>query len=272
MKAPPRFFRASIRGVKDQLLTQSAWWAGNALEAVLLYRALRRKFFGKYFVFYAYLSYVLVEQLVAFGVYVFTPAFYTKFYWSMQFVSITIGYCVIWEIFRQVFGPYPGARKVTRNLLAAILVILLCKVFLNALYHWRLDAPARDAADLERYLRVVQASLLVAIIALVAYYAIPLGKNVKGMILGYGIFIGLTVMQLAVRSYLGTSFEPVWKHLAWVSYSAALVMWCATLWSYHPNPRPIADGGPERDYEILSTRTARLLGQIGSGVVRTMRP
>jgi len=272
VKAPPRFFRASIRGVSDQLLTQSAWWTGNALEAILLYRALRGRFFRKYFVFYAYLSYVLIEQLVAFGVYVFTPAFYPKFYWSMQFVSITIGYCVIWEIFRQVFGPYPGAAKVTRNLLAAILVLVLCKVFLNAPYHWQLDALSRNADELERYLRVVQASLLVAIIALVAYYAISLGKNVKGMILGYGVFIGLTVMQLAIGSYFGRSFRPVWKHLAWVSYSAALITWCATLWSYHPNPQPIADGGLERDYEILSTRTARLLGQIRSGVVRTIRP
>jgi hypothetical protein len=258
--------------VSDQLLTQSAWWTGNALEAILLYRALRGKFVGQYSVFYVYLSYVLVEQLIGFCVYVFAPSFYARFYWSMQFVSITIGYCVIWEIFRQVFGPYPGAGKVTRNLLAAILVLVLCKVFLNAPYHWQLAALSRNADELERYLRVVQASLLVVIIGLVAYYAIPLGKNVKGLILGYGIFIGLTVMQLAMGSYLGRSFRPVWKHLAWVSYSAALITWCATLWSYHPNPLPTADGGPERDYEILSTRTARLLGQIRSSVVRTIRP
>ena len=255
-----------MQTVSDQLLTQFAWWTGNALETILLCRAFRGRFLEKYSVFYVYLAYVLAEQLVAFCVYTFTPSAYPKFYWSIQFVSITIGYCVIWEIYRQVFSYYHGAGKVARNLLAGILSFVLCRVFLSAFYHKHLGATSQNAADLGTITHIVQVSLMVTIIALVAYYGIPLGRNVKGMLFGYGMFVGLTVMQLALGSYLGRCFRSIWKHLAWVSYSAALITWSVTLWSYHPNPLPTPAVGIERDYEALSARTERLLARIRTGL------
>lgn len=110
-------FRASIRGVSDQILTQVSWWGGNVLEALLVVRAIRGRFFGRYPIFYGYLSYVFAYSIAAFCIYAFRPAAYSTFYWSLQYVSVGVGYCVIWEIYRQVFKPYPGASRMTRNLL-----------------------------------------------------------------------------------------------------------------------------------------------------------
>jgi len=256
--------------VFDRILINVVW-ASNILEAVLLYRAIRGRFLHRYPVFYTYLAYVFAYETAAFCVYTFDPGFYAKFYWGLQYLSVTIGYCVIWEIYNQVFKPYPGASRVTRALLAAILLFVVLKVIFNGIDSMSVVSILHRAPEYERYLRVVQAALLVTIVALIAYYAIPIGRNLKGMILGYGLFIGLTIVQLALGEYLGTWFQPIWKHLAWVSYTVGLVTWCIMLWSYHPNPKPTRTG-PEYDYQLLANQTARMMSQVRSGISRAMRP
>jgi hypothetical protein len=257
--------------VNNPVLTQIIWWAGNAVQGLLLYRALRGHFFTKYPVFYTYLSYVMAEQLFRYYYFVFRPAQFSKAYWSSQFVSVSVGYCVVWEIFRQALSAYPGAARLAKTCLSTILLIVLAKVALNAM-----TGPLRpvgaDDADLEKYLRIVQAALLVTIAGLVAYYAIPLGRNVKGMLFGYGTFIGLMVMQLALHGHLSPRFAPIWQWLAGLSYWAAMVTWCATLWSYHPNPRPVRAVRIESDYRQLSAQTGRILAAARASVGRAMRP
>lgn len=256
--------------MSDQALTNVVW-ASNIFEAVLVFRAVRRRFFHNYPVFYAYLSYVFAYEVAAFCVYTFRPAAYSVFYWSLEYVSIAIGYCVIWEIYRQIFKPYPGASRMTRNLLLAILIFVVCKVTVNAIQGGMVWDPLHQAPEFERSLRIVQGALLVTIVAFIAYYSIPVGRNLKGMILGYGLYIGLTITQLGLHSYLGGWFQPIWKHLGWVSYTAALITWCATLWSYHPNPKP-ANDQPEYDFEYLASHTSRMMAQVRSGISRAMRP
>jgi hypothetical protein len=253
------------------LLTQSAWWGTNVLEGLLLFRAVWGRFARKYPAFYLYLSYVLFESSLRFYFYVFKPDLYSRVYWSSQFISVTIGCCIIWEIFRQVLTGYPGAARIGRICLLTIFVLVLAKVFLNAL-EGSVPSLVKTLADLELYLRVIQAGLLMTIVSLVAYYAIPTGRNIKGMILGYGFFIAMTLIHLALRSYLGDAFQPIWQHLGWVSYSVALVIWCATLWSYHPSPQPSLGIGLDRDYQRLALRTARLLAQVRADLVKVIRP
>lgn len=266
--------------MSDQVLTQAVWWCTNTLEAGLLYRAARGRFLRRYIVFYSYLAYVLAYSLVAFCVYTFRTESYSRFYWGLQYVSITIGYCVIWEIYRQVFKAYPGALRVTRVLLAAILVFVIYLVVLNGIhdprvtvllhhnFHYDLAVLLNRAPVYEQSLRVVQAALLVTIVALVAYYSIPVGRNIRGMILGYGLYIGLTALQLALGSSLGS----IWKYTASASYMAALITWCVTLWSYQPNPAPAKSSGPEYDYQTLATHTAKRMSQVRSSISRTIRP
>jgi hypothetical protein len=269
--SPLALFVLACSFMASELLTQSAWWSTNVLEGLLLFRAVWGRYWRKYPVFYFYVSYVLFESLLRFYFYVFKPNLFSSVYWSTQFVSVTIGYCIIWEIFCQVLAGYPGTARVARICLITIFLLVLSKTLLSALGG---SAPSllKTLPDLERYLRVVQAALLVMIVGLLAYYVIPTGRNIKGMILGYGLFVGLTLMHLALRSYLGDAFQPVWQHLGWVSYSAALIIWCSTLWSYHPSPQPSPEVELDRDYQRLALRTAGILAQVRADLVRMIRP
>ena len=236
-----------------------------------MFRAVRGRLFAAYPVFYAYFSYIFVQSFAGFYLYRFHPGLYTNFYWYTQFFSVALGYGVIWEIFRQALKHYPGTARVARSVLAIIFFLVLLKVLSGALSSsvWSL---ARTTAELERSLRVVQAALLVTIVGLLAYYTIPAGRNLQGMIVGYGFFIGASVISLTLRSYFGASFQPVWQYLPAMTYYVALIIWCSTLWSYQPNPQPESDVGIERDYELLAARTTNALMQARAHLVKAVRP
>jgi len=253
------------------MLAQLLWWTTNALEGLLLIRSIRGGFFGRYAFFYLYLSYVFLESLVRFYVYIFAPNSYQGFYWYTQFFSVALGYGVMWEIFRQALERYPGAARMARSVLAGLFVVALSKTLLNALTGpaW---SPVTTTAELERNLRTVQAILLATILVLFIYYTIPAGRNLKGMVLGYGFFIGTSIINLTLISHLGSQFQPWWRYLPAMTYSVTLLIWCFTLWSYQPNPQPDSDVGIERDYELVAARTARLLTQVRAHVVRAIRP
>lgn len=258
--------------MNSPIFTQTIWWLGNFAQGLLLYRAWRGRFFTKYPIFYSYLVYVTVEQLVRFYFLTFRSyAEFTKVFWSTQFISVSVGYCVIWEIYRQALMHYPGVARLARTCLTAILLLVVTKVMLNGM-SGAIRPRGSDAADLEKYFRSVQAALLIVIAGLVAYYAIPLGRNLKGMLFGYGAYVCLTVMHLALHTYFGERFQPIRQHMGWVSYSVALVTWCATLWSYHPNPRPVRTVRIESDYQQLSAQTGRILAAARASVGRAIRP
>jgi hypothetical protein len=62
-------------------------------------------------------------------------------------------------------------------------------------------SQAGTDVELERDLRTVQAMFLFGLLGVISYCGIAIGKNMKGMILAYGLYIATSLVSLAVRSY-----------------------------------------------------------------------
>lgn len=252
------------------MLTEILWWTGNASMALVLARAIKGKFFTKYLIFYIYLSHVLVLALVRFYFFVFKSTTYRTLYWYTEFFSLAIGYCVIWEIYNQALAAYPGSLQIARGLVLATFIVVVAKVFINRLTGtlWELEATV---LDLERNLRTVQATLLVVVVVVLRYYMIPIGRNLRGIILGYGVFVSTLVINNTLWSQFGDRFQLWLQYSQSVAYQIALLIWCLTLWFYHPNPVPEANIEIERDYEWLSVRTAQAVSRARAQVLRGVR-
>jgi hypothetical protein len=97
------------------------------------------------------------------------------------------------------------------------------------------------------------------VVALLAYYSIPIGRNLRGLMLGYGFYIGTNLVSLVLLSLLGHQFRSSWSYLRSTSYFVTLLIWGFSLWSYQPNPEPVSAVGLESDYQLLASRTKRLL-------------
>jgi len=245
--------------VFDQIL----WWLGNATEAFILARSMKGKLYEKYPAFYFYLSAVLLIELLRFATYIFQPSLYQTFYWFSEFLAATVGYAVILEIYKHALKSSPGAARIARTFLLVVLVAVILKVMANALSS-RAWSPAATSAELERDLRTVQALLLFGIVALLAYYRIPVGRNLKGIAFGYGFYVCASVMSLAFGSLPGYELRPEWRHVQPLAYLAALFIWGCTLLSYQPSPESETESEIERDYRFLAEETKRVLSRARS--------
>lgn len=227
--------------------------------------------FRKYPFFYAYISCVLVKSLLLHFVFTSSLDLYRVWYWRTDILTLVAGCGILLDISEHVLSPYPGAERLAR--LAGLLAFGIIFSFILA-YPWIVPGSslAGTMVELERDLRGVQAIFLFGILAVVFHYGIAMGRNVKGMIFGYGLYVGTSLMTLATQSYVGTSFYEIWKVVQPLSWNISLVVWASALWSFYPNPAPRHAGRLEDDYEVFASRTRNTVGVMRSYLSKAPRP
>jgi hypothetical protein len=253
------------------MLGQAIWWACIAAEALLLARALWGKLLTRYPAFYSYLLFVWMQSLFRFSVYHARPQLYLKVYWITEWLGVLAGCAVVFEVYRVGLREYPGTARLARNLLAFVFLLAFVKATIetgnNPLW-W----STATTLDLELALRVVQALALVALVVLFLFYAIPFGRNLRGILQGYGLFLGESVVWLSFASRDWESFRAFWSHIHAGSYFVVLTVWAWHLWSYVPNPEPKTSVRLEEQYQRMAAATGRRLQEARGYLAKAVRP
>ena len=237
------------------MLTMTIWWLAILLEAALLIRGIQEKLVRRFPIFYSYILFVFVEEFLRFTVYRWLSSRYSQVYWATQFLSLIIGSAVIFEIYRVGLRSFPGTARMARYLLLIVFGAVFAKTLANpsgGLFWWF----AERSLMLERNLRIVQALAILTLVSLFLWYAVPFGKNLKGILFGYGLFIAMSIVQLTL-SYTWDDIRLFWPYVQPVSYLLVLGLWQTALWSAEPVPEGKRATQLEDDYEVLvaSTRT-----------------
>jgi len=251
---------------------QSLFWCGNSLEAIILLRLLYLRSFRKYLLFSSYLFLILVRSLVDLYVLQFHSELYSRVYWYFtEPLSSVLGSLVIFELYRNLLEQYPGAARIARRIIAIVFALLVSRfiVQVSSGQGWELAAKVMV---LERDLRIVQSVFLVGILALIHHYALSVGRNLKGMIGGYGIYIGLQIMSITLRSQLGDSAQAWWIYVHPLCYLLVLGIWVVALWRYDPMPSAHREAGPELDYRTILGRTLAQLDEARSSLSKSVWP
>lgn len=259
-----------ICALVNEMLSLLVWLMGLLLELAMLIRAVAGKTVTKFPYFYAYVFCVFG---VSAGLYILndvTPASYYKWYWPTQFATLVAGCGVIVEILRHTLEPYPGAERVARVASLGIFGLTFVYVGLKARMLPELT-PLAVTVELERDLRVIEALLLTSILTIVFYYRIEIGRNARGLIVGFGAYVGTSLVALALRAFLGPRFNTTWGVLQSGSYLFALTVWMVALWSYYPQPVPSGRTRLDDDYEALAGATREVLHSLRSYFRRTAR-
>jgi hypothetical protein len=108
-------------------------------------------------------------------------------------------------------------------------------------------------------------------VQVISNYRTAIERNMKGMILAYGLYIATSLVSLAVRSY-AYGFGVAWNIIEPFSYLVFLSISLTALWSYHPNPVPALVIRPEADHEDLVSRTQTMLGAVRSHFAKAAHP
>ena len=254
------------------MLSQSIWWSSIALEILLLVRGLLARVASRYPAFYFYVSFVLLQDLLSFLVYRwYPPQIYRSVYWTTEFLGVLIGCGIVFEIYRVGLAAYPGAARMARNVLAIVFSTALAKGLADAANdpRWWLEATARDV---EIVLRTVQAISLIALVALFLFYSIPFGKNLRGILVGYGLFVSASVVSMNFAPVGVRTFSDFWVYLFPASYLITLSVWTAHLWSYRAIPVPKETVRIEQEYQRLAAATHRRLQEARGYLAKAVRP
>jgi hypothetical protein len=252
------------------MLGQAIWWGSIALETMLLVRGLRGKLLARYPVFYSYILFVWLQSLLRFSIYHARPQLYLPVYWITEYSAVLIGCGVVFEIFRVGLAAYPGTARMARNLLAFVFVMALTKGLVETWNnpHWW---SVTTTIEFERALRTAQSLAIIALVVVFLFYSIPFGRNLRGILLGYGLFVGTSVIQLTFVASSGGRFYSFWHHVNPGSYFVVLGLWMAHLWSYAPNPVPKRAVHLEEQYQAIAVATSRRLREGRAYLAKVVR-
>ena len=99
-----------------------------------------------------------------------------------------------------------GADRAARNVGFAIFLVVF--LWIAALHAWGPHWPlSRFVTRLERDLRLVETLFLATTIVAVRYYGIELGRNLKGLAAGMCLYVGISLICLALFNFVGHRFD-----------------------------------------------------------------
>ena len=218
------------------LLSYCVFFLGVALEAVLTYRLLKGGLWRHYPFFSVYIAFVIAQSLSGIVILRWAPNVYPTWFWHVGTVHISLRFLVIWEVFRHTFPKTsPLHRMVSRQ--AALLTIALISVSTGML--WAIETYSKSHSvnlAMERSFGFVQAVLILSILTLARYYHLPVGRNIWGIAVAFGMYNSLSAATSALIDIMRTPFFPYWRFLSPFSFVAMVGMWTWALWTYAPNP------------------------------------
>jgi hypothetical protein len=235
------------------MLSQAIWWSSVVLEVFLLARGVRGRLIIRYPVFYGYIFLVLSQSVLRSFVHRWNEPSYSSVYWTTEFLGLILGCLIVFEIYRVALGPYTGTAEMARKVLLSLFLLALARAA-AALWSDPHLLGETTALQMERALRTVQAISIVALVTVFASYSIPFGRNLRGILLGYGLFIGERVICLTFVSAAARDF---WFYAYSASYLVALSLWLGHLWSYQASEAE--SGKLEREYQMIAAATRRRL-------------
>ena len=242
---------------------------GLLLAFLLLSRGLQTRLIKRYYFFYTYIASVIFFTAFMMFANWTAKSLYDRWYWPLQLATLVTGYGILLEILNHVLAPYPGAERFARFCGLGAFGSILSFALLAPLVlpHW----SRGTVIEFERDLRSVQAMFICGLLAVIFYYGIGMGRNMKGMIMGYGLYILTSLLSLAVRSYAGTQVDQIWHVVQPFSFNISLVIWLVALWSYCPDPTPDHRILLEEDYGALVARTKGVMGAIRAYIGKAAR-
>lgn len=230
---------------------------GLTFELILVARGVQQGLFRRYPVFYSYIAFVLAIDVLTFAIRR-ASHIYLYFYWITEFLGLVLGCLVFFEFYRVALRAYPGTARMTRALLAFLFLLAMSKTVVSTLKvpRWWFEVQPAQA---EGMLRVCELLAILALVALLLFYSIPIGKNLRGILIGYGIFVSWSVVCLALVAAGVATAKSWWSYTFPVSYVISVVVWTVHLWSYQPNPVPDRTLPLEQEYQRIAAATQRRL-------------
>ena len=203
------------------------------LVGVILFRGISSRHFKLFPLFYSYMAYVLCGSTVMYLVYGLDRRAYPSVYWFYYLISILVEFSVLVEISDHIFQSLPAVRRLGRALTIVTSGVLALLYVLPAIVWSHYLRPA--LLDFALRASVTKIVVLIALFFASRQFRSKLGKNVAALMLGFSIYMGVNVANLAAAK----AFDPaIYGQVLWIltptAYALCLLVWTIALWDTVP--------------------------------------
>jgi len=239
------------------------WIAPHALQAIIVFLMIRRRWYRQFPMFFLYNCGEIVQFAILFGVSISAFHFgvgYFRFYSAGLAVSAAIRFGVIHELFGQFFQRYPSLSGSGRMFLrCSVVVLLLVAVGLT------MSAPGTDTNfllhttyALDRTASILQAGLLVSLFLFSRYFALSWRSQAFGIALGMGILASVDLATSAMRLY-GLISGRTSDFISMGVYHACILIWMFYLSVNERKSQRVLNALPEHDLDIWNRELQHLI-------------
>lgn len=228
------------------------------LEGLLLWRLSKQGLVSRYPHLTVFVLYRFLGDAALFPINHYKPDWFPVAYWRLEAIALSLQFLVNWEFFRGAFPRCSTLHDIAWKMLLTVelgalpaIVVLSWRQALSVHYLYLHFSPV-----VEQYLCLAQAILLLTPATVAWYYRVPLGRNLHGLCLGFGMYLLVRSVNVAsLQVFRG--FAPYWRLLTPTTFIGMIVVWLWAFWEYAPSPEQASLD--EDQYSQLKSRMAASL-------------
>jgi hypothetical protein len=250
------------------VIAQLAIILSYPIGLTIILRAIQGGVLSRFWLFYSYLTYILLTGVLTLGAYYWAPGSYASVYWFVFLTTVIAEFAVLVQVGDCIFDPYPAIRQIGRFLTVSVGVMFAALYIGPSL----LEPRPRSLAILNLVLRssVTKAAIVIALLVVARYFRIPLGKNVAGIMTGFSIYLALNTVSFALEEAYGRShYGPTFVTLGPLTQTLTFLVWAVALWD--PQPDLLSHREVPRDHERTPEPLSRQLGRFNTTLTRLFR-
>lgn len=233
-------------------------------EIYLITVGLTRRLYVSFFIFYIYLTVVFVRD--AWGFLVIYHGFMARplynYYYKIELVVYILLFGIVFDLYHQVFKPFPAIHKFFRGLLLLFFVgplILAATKFPLGSQWWTMTMM-----EFGKNIRFAVALLLMLILSIVGYYKVPLNRNLKGLLFGLAFYNIVAVAISALFASQGPQLTALWQMISVLTYMGAILIWIFSLSTVAAPISAVSSSSEATGYAVLMPEVIDGLCRINS--------
>jgi len=210
------------------------WIASIALQVLLMIVLVIRRAWTRFPLFTAYAAFNVFEAGITFAVSK-NGMLYFYVYWACQAIATILGLAVVYEVFNALLSPHAALTKIARMIfrVTAIFLVLLgfvvvmAEVSANRNVFGSVSSAAMVIAEAARF---VEMGLLMFLFLFSSTFGLHWRAHIFGIALGLGVFVAIDLVNVTLRSHLGTAIPADVLSLArGAAFCISVSMWAAYL-------------------------------------------
>lgn len=205
------------------------------LEGLLLWRLSKHGLASRYPHLTVFAIYSLFSDLILWPINSYKPDWFPVAYWRLETISLSLQFLINWEFFR---GAFPRRSTLHHIAWKILLAVELCILPAIVVLSWMQASSIHYvylhlSPVVEQYACLAQAVLLLTPATVVWYYRIPLGRNLRGLCLGFGVYVLVRSVNFASLQVFG-GFAPYWRLLTPTTFIGMIAVWLWAFWAPSP--------------------------------------